>query len=188
MSCSPDEAFEIFTHQIGEWWPLPSHSVFESESATVAFEQGQILERSTDGRTCLWGEVISWDPPDSLSFTWHPGRPAEERTEVTVTFRAEAGATRVELRPPRLGPARCRRGGAASRLRQRRRVDPGARGPAPPPQGLSSGRTPYEHHVLVPVGGGGEPLMLGEAEGLHRSQGSCVESGHGQPERGRSKA
>ena len=97
VSCSPDEAFEIFTHQIGEWWPLPSHSVFEAESATVAFEQGQILERSADGRTCLWGEVISWDPPDSLSFTWHPGRPAEERTEVTVSFRAEAGATRVEL-------------------------------------------------------------------------------------------
>jgi uncharacterized protein YndB with AHSA1/START domain len=97
VSCSPDEAFEIFTHQLGQWWPLPSHSVFGSESVTVAFEQGQIVERAADGRLCHWGEVITWDPPDSLSFSWHPGRPAEERTEVTVTFRAEAGATRVEL-------------------------------------------------------------------------------------------
>jgi uncharacterized protein YndB with AHSA1/START domain len=97
VSCPPDEAFEIFTQQMGQWWPLPTHSVFGAESTTVAFEQGQILERSADGRTCLWGEVVSWDPPDSLSFTWHPGRSADERTEVTVTFRAESGATRVEL-------------------------------------------------------------------------------------------
>lgn len=97
VRCTPDEAFEIFTRQLGEWWPLGSHSVFETDSAGVAFEKGQIVEHSVDGRACLWGEVLAWDPPDSLSFTWHPGRSAEDRTEVTVTFRPEAGLTRVEL-------------------------------------------------------------------------------------------
>lgn len=97
VDCDPVEAFEIFTQQIEHWWPRASHSVFDAESASVAFEAGRLVERSTDGRTALWGEVLAWDPPHSVTFTWHPGRSAEEQTEVTVTFSAEAGATRVEL-------------------------------------------------------------------------------------------
>jgi uncharacterized protein YndB with AHSA1/START domain len=97
VACDPVDAFEIFTERIGQWWPHASHSVFEAECASIAFEDGRIIERSTDGRTDLWGEVLEWDPPHLLTFSWHPGRSEDQRTEVTVTFRPEAGLTRVEL-------------------------------------------------------------------------------------------
>ena len=63
----------------------------------MAFEDGFLVERSTDGQSCTWGEVLTWDPPTSFSMTWHPGRAAGEHTEVAVTFRPEGDGTRVDL-------------------------------------------------------------------------------------------
>lgn len=97
VACPPDEAFALFTDEIGSWWPLPSHSVFGAESSGVAFEGDALVERSRDGTEDVWGRVVQWEPPHSLTFTWHPGRPASEQTEVTVTFRSEGSLTRVEL-------------------------------------------------------------------------------------------
>jgi uncharacterized protein YndB with AHSA1/START domain len=97
VRCSPQHAFTVFTEQIGGWWPLQSHTVYEGDASSVAFEDGRIVERASDGRTDVWGEVLSWDPPSQLSFSWHPGQPDSERTQVTVAFRAEGDGTRVDL-------------------------------------------------------------------------------------------
>jgi uncharacterized protein YndB with AHSA1/START domain len=95
------EAFELFTAHIGAWWPLPTHGVFEHGSAGVAFVDGRLVERSLDGRTAVWGEVLEWTPPSLVRFTWHAGRgepsPAGE-VEVSFTRDPEGtGGTRVLL-------------------------------------------------------------------------------------------
>lgn len=93
-----EETFAVFTRQIGAWWPLPSHGVFGADAGGVAFEGGLLVERAVDGRTCVWGEVVDWDPPHRIVITWHPGRDAGEASEVEVRFTAsEGGGTRVEL-------------------------------------------------------------------------------------------
>jgi uncharacterized protein YndB with AHSA1/START domain len=92
-----DDAFAVFTEQIGAWWPLPTHGVFHDATGAVAFEEGHLVERAVDGRVCVWGEVLEWEPPHRIVFTWHPGRPADDASEVEVRFAEDGGGTRVEL-------------------------------------------------------------------------------------------
>ena len=45
----------------------------------------------------VWGTVTRWDPPDSVAFTWHPGRTADAASQVSVAFEAADGKTLVRL-------------------------------------------------------------------------------------------
>ena len=96
VDADPQTAFEVFTTQIGQWWPMAEHSVYGA-SATVALDGGQIVERAPDGATALWGTVTRWEPPGALAFSWHPGYAAERASYVQVTFAAVAGQTLVTL-------------------------------------------------------------------------------------------
>jgi uncharacterized protein YndB with AHSA1/START domain len=95
VAAGPERAFEVFTAEIGRWWPMATHSVL-GEQASVAFEDGRLVERLGD-EVSEWGEVLEWDPPRLLRLTWRPGHPAGEATEVTVRFRPDGVGTRVEL-------------------------------------------------------------------------------------------
>ncbi|MGH3151659.1 MAG: SRPBCC domain-containing protein, partial [Streptosporangiaceae bacterium] len=96
VDADPQTAFEVFTARVGRWWPLEEHSVYGA-GATVAFEDGRIVERSADGQAAVWGTVTRWEPPTALAFSWHPGRSAERASRVEVTFAAADGRTLVTL-------------------------------------------------------------------------------------------
>jgi hypothetical protein len=96
VDAGPDQAFEAFTARIGVWWPLGTHSVYGA-GGSVAFSDGELVERSAAGETSVWGKVTRWEPPRSVAFTWHPGRSADRATEVTVTFAAVGEQTLVTL-------------------------------------------------------------------------------------------
>jgi len=96
VDAPPDVAFALFTSKIGDWWPLDGLSVFGA-GATVAFEDGALVERSPDGQAAEWGQVTSWLPPGEFSMTWHPGRDTLAASQVTVTFRAAGDQTLVVL-------------------------------------------------------------------------------------------
>jgi uncharacterized protein YciI len=99
----------VFTDGIGRWWPLGEFSVHGrdatvsftesfTESSAGSFAGGQIIERSADGETAVWGTVTRWEPPEAVAFSWHPGQPAERASHVLVTFAAaEPGQTLVRL-------------------------------------------------------------------------------------------
>lgn len=93
------EAFTLFTSEIDTWWPKASHSVKGAKSkVTFPTRKGDdIIEIGEGGETSVWGTVLAYDPDGYLSFSWHPGRPAEEATFVTVSFTATADGTLVEL-------------------------------------------------------------------------------------------
>jgi uncharacterized protein YndB with AHSA1/START domain len=92
-----DEAFTVFTDEIGAWWPLPSHGLFGREAGGVAFRDGHLVEQATDGREVVWGEVRVWDPPRRLVISWHPGRSQPDASEVEVLFIPDGDGTRVVL-------------------------------------------------------------------------------------------
>jgi uncharacterized protein YndB with AHSA1/START domain len=94
---SPEQAFEIFTEEIGAWWPLPTHGLFGDRAGGVAFADGRLVEQHVDGTEAVWGTVLSWEPPDRLVFTWHPGRDEADASEVEVLFTADGTGTRVVL-------------------------------------------------------------------------------------------
>jgi hypothetical protein len=96
----PERAFEVFTAEMSAWWPLPTHSVAAEKARAVRLEGavgGRIVEYDDDGEVGSWGTVSDWDPPKSVSFTWHPGSDPQQAGHVTVTFTAVDEGTEVEL-------------------------------------------------------------------------------------------
>jgi len=99
VGLSVDEAFNLFTAEIGSWWPLTSHSVSEAPVACYieGHVGGRVYEVDVEGNTSKWGTLTEWDPVERVAFTWHPGRPTATAQQITVTFtRTETGA-RVQL-------------------------------------------------------------------------------------------
>jgi uncharacterized protein YndB with AHSA1/START domain len=100
VRCDPARAFHAFTAEIGQWWPLRTHSVAQANARSVTIEPrvgGRIYETAEDGSTHDWGRVLAWSPPHGFSMTWHPGRAADPHTVVELSFAAEGAATRVRL-------------------------------------------------------------------------------------------
>ena len=103
----PARAFQVFTAQMGKWWPLESYSravnEFEHEHLGVSeltFEArmgGSIEERMTDGRVLPWGEVVTWQPPQRVVLSWKPHSLSEPPTEIEVTFTAHEDGTSVDV-------------------------------------------------------------------------------------------
>ncbi len=88
-------AFDIFTEDVGSWWPLHSHGVFHD--GTVAFADGRIVETAADGREATWGSVTAWEPGERVAFTWHPGHGPDRASRIEVTFAADGDDTLVVL-------------------------------------------------------------------------------------------
>lgn len=84
-------AFRRFTADIGSWWPMATHSVSEDRCREVRFGGAvgeAVTEVDADGALHEWGRIRYWQPPERVVFSWHPGRPESQETEVEVTFRA----------------------------------------------------------------------------------------------------
>src|ERR1700757_3669142 len=99
-------AFEVFTQNMGQWWPK-EHHIGGSPMLAVVVEPrsgGGWYEKDEDGSECDWGTVLHWNPPNSLVLSWHLNGDFEfvadidRASEVEIRFATEAqGQTRVEL-------------------------------------------------------------------------------------------
>jgi uncharacterized protein YndB with AHSA1/START domain len=72
VDAPPERAFEVFTAEMGSWWP-PDHHVLPAELAEMVFEPragGHIIDRAVDGSECRWGRVLAYDPPERVVFSW----------------------------------------------------------------------------------------------------------------------
>ena len=100
VSWDQQTSFRRFTAEFGNWWPSRSHSVGGERVRKIVFETqvgGCIYEEHNDGRRFQWGQVVTWEPPRLVKFTWHPSRDSTTAQEVEIKFVAEEGGTRVEL-------------------------------------------------------------------------------------------
>lgn len=92
-----EDAFRVFTEELGNWWPVETHSIAKDAVETVVLEGrvgGRLYERTADGAENGWGRMLVWEPPRRVAFEWHiTGVP----TEVEVRFTPEGGGTRVDL-------------------------------------------------------------------------------------------
>lgn len=94
-------AFDLWVRRPSTWWPVKGHSKFGEAVTAVVIEphvDGRIYERSIHGETRDWGRITAWDPPRSMSFTWHIYGEPEDATDVEVTFEDTGqGETKVTL-------------------------------------------------------------------------------------------
>jgi hypothetical protein len=98
---SIEEAFRLYTQDIGKWWPSATHSLGGEKVAAVAIEGrvgGRIYERWRDGTEMTWGTIREWDAPKRIVHTWHVSTDPDHASEVELRFVALAPErTRVTL-------------------------------------------------------------------------------------------
>lgn len=66
-------AFEVFTEQLGMWWPR-EYSIGPVEMADFVVERwpgGRWYEVGVDGTECETGLITAYEPPDRLILAWH---------------------------------------------------------------------------------------------------------------------
>jgi uncharacterized protein YndB with AHSA1/START domain len=100
VSCSAERAFEVFTKQFGEWWPIHEYSIGRERTEKAVFEGrqgGRIYEVIEGGEEALWGRVIVWEPPSRFELEWQTNPEAPGPTHLTVTFTPEGSGARVDL-------------------------------------------------------------------------------------------
>jgi hypothetical protein len=95
-----EEAFELFTRRIGEWWPVATHSILGAEVAGVRFEEGvggRVVEVATDAKEHSWADVLAWDPPHRFVLSWHPNPNPVAASTLEVRFVSASGGTEITL-------------------------------------------------------------------------------------------
>ena len=113
----PARAFALFAGDLARWWPLAQfHTGPDPVDCTIEPQVGgRVYERAKDGKVSVWGQVLAYEPPHRLSFSWLVGLSTETEQLIDIRFTAEGGGTRVELRHSGWE----RLGDAAAALRER---------------------------------------------------------------------
>lgn len=105
VPCSPVQAFDIFTQEIGQWWADTRTFRFTPRSpGQLAFEPpsgdspGRLVERLPNGKVFEIGPVRDWRRGERLVVGWRQATfGPEHATEVEVRFEAVADETRVTV-------------------------------------------------------------------------------------------
>jgi uncharacterized protein YndB with AHSA1/START domain len=97
VKASPGRAFELFTGQMGRWWPA-GKTIGKSPHVAIVIEPragGRWFERDAEGAETEWGKVLAWEPPARLLLGWQLNSKfaydPELLTEVELTFAPAAG-------------------------------------------------------------------------------------------------
>jgi Activator of Hsp90 ATPase homolog 1-like protein len=106
VPCSPIQAFEVFTEEIGDWWVHNDLFRLSRRSpGALAFEPpddtgrgGRLIERLSNGETFELGPVRTWSPGERLVVGWrHASFGPEHATEVEIRFEPMGEETRVTV-------------------------------------------------------------------------------------------
>jgi uncharacterized protein YndB with AHSA1/START domain len=101
----PGRAFEVFTRDMDKWWTR-AHHVQTGELKEIGVDPesgGRLWEENDAGDVCVWGRVLTWEPPRVFAFSWLIGpdwgvpAPDAVGSRVTVTFTPIPSGTRVDL-------------------------------------------------------------------------------------------
>jgi uncharacterized protein YndB with AHSA1/START domain len=104
VEASPDEAFALFSEDIGLWWRRDTRYWNDRERGlSVRIEPGvggrfiEVYDLET-GTGLEVGRVTAWEPGRRLVLTWTQlGWPEGASTQLEITFEPVAGGTRVSL-------------------------------------------------------------------------------------------
>lgn len=99
VKASRERAFAVFTQEIGDWWrPSGLFQTTPRAPGRLAFQDGRLIETLASGKVFEIGEVLAWEPPERLVFSWRQATfPVDLKTEVEVRFEAVGDETRVSV-------------------------------------------------------------------------------------------
>jgi uncharacterized protein YndB with AHSA1/START domain len=99
-----ERAFSVFVEQMETWWPA-THHIGKTPFEAIFVEPrvgGRWYERDVEGKVVDWGKVLTWDPPHSVTLSWHVG-PGHDSPD-WVCDPDPAKASEVEIRFLSEGP------------------------------------------------------------------------------------
>lgn len=102
VDATPEEAFDVFTEQIGAWWkPNGLFQLTPRGDGMLSFEPGEngrLITTLSNGHVFEIGHITAWAPGERLAFTWRQATfEAEQQTSVEVRFEPVDGGTRVTV-------------------------------------------------------------------------------------------
>lgn len=105
VPCSPVQAFDVFTQDIGEWWANSPAFLFTPRSpGQLAFEPpagdapGRLVEKLPNGKVFEIGPVRAWTPGERLVVGWRMASfGPEHATEVEIRFEPVGEETRITV-------------------------------------------------------------------------------------------
>lgn len=100
VKATPQEAFDVFTQEIGAWWrPSELFQVTPRGDGVLSFEGEQrLITTLPNGKVFEIGRVIAWAPGERLAFSWRQATfAAEQVTHVDVRFEPVGEETRVTV-------------------------------------------------------------------------------------------
>ncbi len=100
VKATPQEAFDVFTQQIGAWWkPNGLFQLTPSGDGVLRFDGGERLVTTLpNGKEFEIGRVTAWAPGERVAFTWRQATfTPEQSTLVEVRFEAVNDETRVTV-------------------------------------------------------------------------------------------
>ncbi len=96
-----ERTFHYFTERVDSWWPR-EHHLSDGDGFEVRMESwvgGRWYERSADGKECVWGRVLVWEPPTHVVLSWQLGVHFEAQDDPEL-------ASRIDVRFESDGPDR----------------------------------------------------------------------------------
>lgn len=100
VPASPEEAFDIFTQEIGAWWqPGALFQLTPRGDGALRFEEeARLVTQLPSGKVYEIGKVIAWDRGQLLAFSWRQASfTPDQVTQVEVRFEAVGEETRVTV-------------------------------------------------------------------------------------------
>ncbi|UPT65006.1 MAG: SRPBCC domain-containing protein [Hyphomonadaceae bacterium JAD_PAG50586_4] len=100
VKATPDDAFDVFTQEIGAWWrPKGLFQLTPRGDGVLSFDaQERLITTLPTGKVFEIGKVTAWAPGEKLAFTWRQATFApEQQTEVIVRFEPVGDETRVTV-------------------------------------------------------------------------------------------
>jgi uncharacterized protein YndB with AHSA1/START domain len=102
VKAAPQQAFEVFTRDIGVWWQPNNLFRFTPRSpGTIALEAGEggrFTETLANGKVFEIGRVTRWEPGRRLALTWRQATfTPDQVTQVEVLFEPVDEETRITV-------------------------------------------------------------------------------------------
>jgi uncharacterized protein YndB with AHSA1/START domain len=97
VACPLHDAFTTFTARIDLWWPAAHRAFRGSVMVLEPWVGGRFFEKAQDGREARLGEVLRFDPPTALAYSWYPAA-IDKPTIVEVSFVEEQRGVLVTVK------------------------------------------------------------------------------------------
>ena len=97
LPLAPEAAFDLFTADIGLWWPEGRRHTGDPASEIFLLASGRFFERARDGREVELGRVTGWDRPNRIRLDFFIATGPDRPTAVEIAFAAHGGGALVTV-------------------------------------------------------------------------------------------